>query len=97
MGRLTLSLSHSLLMLTLMLPPQVCNFTNAVFFYCFLPETAKRPLEEMRYLFTEAPHFVPTMDRNQAYAYDLERRVEEVEQKQAQGDLDDLAVEDRRQ
>lgn len=36
----------------------------------------------MRYLFTEAPLFVPTMDVSQAYAYDLERRVEEAEHKQ---------------
>jgi hypothetical protein len=28
----------------------VCNFTNALFFWAFLPETAKRPLEE--YVFT---------------------------------------------
>jgi len=61
----------------------VCNFTNAVFFWAFLPETAKRPLEEMRHLFTEAPLFVPTMDSSRfAAGEDLERRVEEVEQKQ---------------
>ncbi|KAH6695031.1 general substrate transporter [Plectosphaerella plurivora] len=68
----------------------VCNFTNALFFWAFLPETAKRPLEEMRYLFTEAPLFVPTMDRNTVYAYDIERRVEEAEHKQATRDEDDL-------
>lgn len=44
---------------------QVCNFTNAVFFWAILPETAHRPLEEMRYLFTEAPLFVPRMDKSQ--------------------------------
>ncbi|KAJ6447024.1 MFS sugar transporter [Purpureocillium lavendulum] len=61
----------------------VCNFTNAIFFWAFLPETAKRPLEEMRHLFTEAPLFVPTMDAARfAAGEDLERRVEEVEQKQ---------------
>lgn len=60
----------------------VGNFTNAVFFWAFLPETTKRPLEEMRYLFTEAPLFVPTMDPSRAYAYDIERRVEEAETKQ---------------
>ena len=31
----------------------VCNFTNALFFWAVLPETAKRPLEEMNYLFTK--------------------------------------------
>ncbi|KAF1809100.1 general substrate transporter [Eremomyces bilateralis CBS 781.70] len=59
----------------------VCNFTNALFFWAFLPETAKRPLEEMKYLFTEAPLFVPTMDMKQYQQNDLERRVQEVERK----------------
>lgn len=36
----------------------ICNFTNAVFFYLFLPETARKPLEEMNYLFTHAPILV---------------------------------------
>ncbi|PKS12564.1 hypothetical protein jhhlp_000772 [Lomentospora prolificans] len=62
----------------------VCNFTNAIFFWAFLPETAKRPLEEMRYLFTEAPLFVPTMDMGQFSSNELERRVAEVETKQEQ-------------
>lgn len=35
----------------------------------------------MRYLFTEAPLFVPTMDRSKATSGDLERRVEEAERK----------------
>ncbi|CAJ0554350.1 Ff.00g128630.m01.CDS01 [Fusarium sp. VM40] len=61
----------------------VCNFTNAVYFWAILPETANRPLEEMRYLFTEAPLFVPLMDSSKfAAGQDLERRVEKVEEKQ---------------
>ena len=60
----------------------VCNLTNAIFFYCFLPETAKRPLEEMKDLFTNAPIFVPGMDKREWRTSDLERRVEEVEAKQ---------------
>ncbi|CAO2653429.1 Nn.00g028400.m01.CDS01 [Neocucurbitaria sp. VM-36] len=61
----------------------ICNLTNAIFFYCFLPETAKRPLEEMNHLFTHAPLFVPGMDkRDWIPGTDLERRVEEVEAKQ---------------
>jgi len=61
----------------------VCNLTNAIFFYCFLPETAKRPLEEMNYLFTNAPLFVPGMKKVEFIpGADLERRVEEVEAKQ---------------
>jgi sugar porter (SP) family MFS transporter len=59
----------------------VCNFTNAVFFWAVLPETAKRPLEEMRYLFTEAPLFVPGMDMTKFQNRDLERRVDEVQHK----------------
>jgi MFS family permease len=62
---------------------QVCNLTNAIFFYCFLPETANRPLEEMNYLFTNAPAFVPGMNKvDWAPGADLERRVEEVAAKQ---------------
>lgn len=35
----------------------ICNFTNAVFFWAFLPETKKVPLEQMGNLFREAPVF----------------------------------------
>jgi len=63
----------------------VCNFTNAIFFWAFLPETAKRPLEEMNYLFTNAPLFVPTTDMKAFNTHDLERRVEEAERKQSVG------------
>ncbi|KAF2762082.1 general substrate transporter [Pseudovirgaria hyperparasitica] len=61
----------------------ICNFTNALFFWAFLPETAKRPLEEMHYLFTNAPYFVPMMKKSEFETHDLERRVEEVERKRA--------------
>ena len=57
--------------------------TNALFFWCLLPETAHRPLEEMRYLFEEAPLFVSFIDNSKFVAgQDLNRRVIEVEQKQ---------------
>jgi len=46
-----------------------------------LPETAKRPLEEMNYLFTNAPLFVPNM-KSSEWGLDIERRVEEVAAKQ---------------
>lgn len=49
-----------------------------------LPETARRPLEEMRALFAEAPWFVPTMDGKKYAATDLEHRVEEIEQEYGQ-------------
>ncbi|KAK4234950.1 quinate permease [Achaetomium macrosporum] len=60
----------------------ICNFTNALFFWAFLPETAKRPLEEMNRLFTDAPLFVPAMNKREWAATDLEHRVEEVKAKQ---------------
>lgn len=41
----------------------ICNFTNAIFFWAVFPETAKRPLEAMKYLFSNAPCFVPTMKK----------------------------------
>ncbi|KAF1838931.1 general substrate transporter [Decorospora gaudefroyi] len=59
----------------------ICNFTNAAFFYCFLPETSKRPLEEMNYLFTNAPFFVPGMNKKD-WLPELDRRVEAVAAKQ---------------
>lgn len=60
----------------------VCNLTNAIFFWAFLPETARRPLEEMNYLFTNAPIFVPGMNMAEFETHDLDRRVQEVEEKQ---------------
>ncbi|KAG6013881.1 hypothetical protein E4U54_006193 [Claviceps lovelessii] len=61
----------------------VCNMTNALFFWCLLPETAHRPLEEMRYLFEEAPLFVPSIKNARFIAgQDLDRRVDKVERKQ---------------
>ncbi|EMC94105.1 hypothetical protein BAUCODRAFT_94220 [Baudoinia panamericana UAMH 10762] len=59
----------------------VCNFTNAIFFWAIQPETKKRPLEEMNYLFTNAPLFVPTMNMAEFEQHDLENRVAEVERK----------------
>lgn len=59
----------------------VCNFTNALYFWAFQPETKRRPLEEMNYLFTNAPLFVPMMDMKD-FQFDLERRVERIEEKE---------------
>ncbi|KAI9761954.1 MAG: hypothetical protein M4579_000737 [Chaenotheca gracillima] len=59
----------------------ICNLTNAIFFWALLPETARLPLEEMNYLFSNAPWFVPTTDRAEYQPHDLERRIEEVERK----------------
>ncbi|KAF2764372.1 MFS putative major facilitator superfamily transporter [Teratosphaeria nubilosa] len=59
----------------------ICNFTNALFFWAIQPETKKRPLEEMNYLFTNAPLFVPTMNMKDYEQHDLENRVAEAERK----------------
>jgi len=52
-----------------------------------MPETSKRPLEEMNYLFTNAPLFVPTMDKKIYEEHDIERRVEEAERKGSVGSV----------
>ena len=64
----------------------ICNFTNALFFWAILPETKKLPLEEMNYLFTNAPLFVPGTNKSEYqanYAADLEARAREFEAKGA--------------
>lgn len=50
----------------------VCNFTNAIFFWAFMPETAKRPLEEMNYLFSSTSWFVPSTNSKDLAAPDIE-------------------------
>lgn len=55
----------------------VCNFTNAIFFWAFMPETAKRPLEEMNRLFSSTSWFVPTANTAAIHS-DLEAEVEAV-------------------
>lgn len=37
----------------------VCNLANAVFFWCFQPETKGLNLEDMDELFSKSPTFVP--------------------------------------
>ncbi|KAH8900753.1 general substrate transporter [Thozetella sp. PMI_491] len=64
----------------------VCNFTNAIFFWVLLPETKQLPLEEMNYLFTNAPWIVPGSDKSTYtanLAADLERRAAEAREKGA--------------
>lgn len=72
----------------------VCNFTNALFFWAFLPETGKRPLEEMNYLFEKAPIFVPGMKIENYQTHDLERRTESIAAEK-QSDMKAYEVEDR--
>jgi hypothetical protein len=64
----------------------ICNFTNALFFWALLPEIKMLPLEEMNYLFTHAPYFVPGTDMaayTADYQGDLERRAREISEKHA--------------
>lgn len=46
--------------------------------------------EEMNYLFTNAPIFVPTMNMKDYEQHDLENRVHEVERKASTGSLEQL-------
>lgn len=67
----------------------LCNFTNAATFYLFLPETARLPLEEMNYLFTNAPFLVAGHSKasyRAGYAEDLERRAQKIKEK-GEGDV----------
>lgn len=61
---------------------QICNLTNAIFFWAFLPETKQRPLEEMNALFRDAPLFLGNLRASGYSNHELDRRVEEVEAKQ---------------
>ena len=70
----------------------ICNTTNALFFWVFLPETARRPLEEMNYLFQHAPWVVIGTTKESYISGDLERRVEDIEREKA-GKGGDVRVE----
>ena len=58
----------------------VYNLTNAIFFWLFLPETARRPLEEMNYLFENAPWIVVGTTKDSYHLHDLEARLEAITQ-----------------
>ncbi|KAI5310178.1 hypothetical protein KEM55_000811 [Ascosphaera atra] len=59
----------------------VCNFTNAVFFWALMPETAKIPLEDMNYLFEHAPWFIPGVNMSlYRRPHDLEADVKKVDE-----------------
>jgi len=68
----------------------VCNFTNAIFFWLLLPETARRPLEEMNYLFSNAPWIVPGSDKSTYISHDLEAKVEALETKGMPSEHEDV-------
>lgn len=59
----------------------VCNFTNAIFFWLFMPETSKLPLEEMNSLFSNAPWVVVGLKKEDFVSHDLERRFAEETEK----------------
>ena len=56
----------------------ICNLTNAIFFWLLLPETARRPLEEMNYLFNNAPWIVVGTSKDSYNNHDLENRLTEI-------------------
>ncbi|KIV88047.1 hypothetical protein PV10_08977 [Exophiala mesophila] len=56
----------------------VCNLTNALFFWLLLPETARRPLEEMNHLFSNAPWVVVGTSKEAYASHDLENRLNEI-------------------
>jgi hypothetical protein len=56
----------------------VGNFTNALFFWCFLPETSKVPLEKMDEMWEEMPLFIPTWNRKN-YLEELEENADNLE------------------
>jgi hypothetical protein len=60
----------------------VCNATNALFFWAFLPETNKTPLEYMDKLWQEAPLFIPAWHRKD-YFHELEEKAAHIDEKTA--------------
>lgn len=62
---------------------KVTNFTNALFFWSFLPETRKLPLEEMNILFHEAPLFIG----NRKIETSAMQHLQEVRMKQNETDI----------
>ena len=55
-----------------------CNLANAIFFWVLLPETARRPLEEMNYLFEHAPWIAIGTTKDSYASHDLENRLNEI-------------------
>lgn len=70
----------------------IANATNALFFYLFLPETARRPLEEMNYIFSHAPWLVPGSDKDTYQSHDLEATVRAYEEKSKETHAEDVKM-----
>ncbi len=79
--QLLMPTGHTLILLLRYI--QICNFTNAIFFWLFMPETSKLPLEEMNYLFQHAPWIVPGTKKSEYISHDLETRAAELAGKEA--------------
>ncbi|USW46721.1 Putative major facilitator, sugar transporter, major facilitator superfamily [Septoria linicola] len=67
----------------------ICNIANAIFFWAFLPETARRPLEEMNYLFSSTSWFVPGTSWKSTPS-ELMERSENLEAKRATMQVEDV-------
>ncbi|KAI6784836.1 uncharacterized protein J7T54_007930 [Emericellopsis cladophorae] len=59
----------------------VTNITDALFFWSFLPETGKVPLEEMRRLFSESPLFVGSRETSQYFTPNASQLAHELDEK----------------
>ncbi|CAN6644941.1 galactose transporter [Trichomonascus vanleenenianus] len=67
----------------------VCNFTNALFFWAFLPETGKTPLELMDALWRDTPWFVPTAKMQKDYLGELNTQTHQLELKTERSHVED--------
>ena len=61
----------------------ICNFTNAVFFWSFLPETKKLPLEEMNKLFSDSPVFIGWRNTKRFTQGSIDRHGQDIEVEKA--------------
>ncbi|VUC23055.1 unnamed protein product [Clonostachys rosea] len=59
----------------------VSNITNAAFFWSFLPETGKVPLEEMKRLFTESPLFIGSSDTSKYVSHETSQLAWQINEK----------------
>ncbi|RTE83952.1 hypothetical protein BHE90_001505 [Fusarium euwallaceae] len=57
----------------------VCNVTNALFFWVFLPETARRPLEQMNEIFSSKSWIVLGKNTSSVARNDVESHVDKTE------------------
>lgn len=70
----------------------ICNFTNAVFFWLLLPETAKRPLEEMNAIFEYTPWIVVGRSKESYQSRDLEHIQQDIVEAKRDASHDEIVV-----